>query len=223
MVALLIPGPLRMTLPPDMAQLLLFLLSAGLAMCVVVAFSMLIYTSAFYTLSASGVRIVAAVIVIFWRGLPYRCRFFRTLCARGGVDAIRRDAEYAAAYLFRQHRGCGRAAGNRAANRLADRAVALGRLWMRRAAQARRRARRINDEAVLEVPADPHQKPDAVQGFVFPADAGQFSGIVFYAAGHLVYDEPVSHGGGVHVSRGPDRVRGGADGVRGRADVRALV
>ena len=84
LVALLIPGPLRMTLPPDMAQLLLFLLSAGLAMCVVVAFSMLIYISAFYTLSASGVRIVAAVDRGFSGGAlrAYRCRFFRTLCAR---------------------------------------------------------------------------------------------------------------------------------------------
>ena len=68
LVAFLIPGPLRMTLPPDAAQFLLFLISTVLALFVVVAFSMLIYISAFYTVSAVGMRVMAAVLVDFLAG-----------------------------------------------------------------------------------------------------------------------------------------------------------
>jgi ABC-2 type transport system permease protein len=76
LVAFCIPGPLRMTLPPDYAQFLLFLLSSGLALGVVVAFSMLVYISAFYTLSASGMRIIAAVTVDFLAGAVIPLPFF---------------------------------------------------------------------------------------------------------------------------------------------------
>jgi len=76
LVAFLIPGPLRMTLPPDAGQFLLFLLSSGLALLVVVAFSMLIYISAFYTLSPAGVRLIAAVVVDFLAGATVPLPFF---------------------------------------------------------------------------------------------------------------------------------------------------
>jgi len=75
-VAFVIPGPLRMTLPPDAGQFLLFLLSALLALGVVVAFSMLIYISTFYTLSAVGARVVAAVVVDFLAGGTVPLPFF---------------------------------------------------------------------------------------------------------------------------------------------------
>lgn len=76
LVALFIPGPLRMTLPPDAAQFLLFLLSTLLSLGVVVAFSMLVYTSAFYTLSAVGMRVMAAVLVDFLAGAIVPLPFF---------------------------------------------------------------------------------------------------------------------------------------------------
>jgi ABC-2 type transport system permease protein len=76
LVAFLIPGPLRMTLPPDVGQFALFLLSAGLALGVVVAFSMLVYISAFFTLSAIGVRRIAAVTVDFLAGAIVPLPFF---------------------------------------------------------------------------------------------------------------------------------------------------
>ena len=75
-VALVIPGPLRMTLPPSFLQFLLFLLSAVLSLGVVVAFSMLIYVSAFYTLSAVGARVMMAVLVDFLAGGVVPLPFF---------------------------------------------------------------------------------------------------------------------------------------------------
>ncbi len=83
MVALLIPGPLRMTLPPSAGHFTLFLLSTLLSLGVVVAFSMLIYISAFYTLSAVGMRVMAAVLVDFLAGgvvpLPFFPPVLRTI------------------------------------------------------------------------------------------------------------------------------------------------
>ncbi len=83
LVALLIPGPLRMTLPPNAGQFTLFLLSTLLSLGVVVAFSMLIYISAFCTLSAVGMRVMAAVLVDFLAGgvvpLPFFPPVLRTI------------------------------------------------------------------------------------------------------------------------------------------------
>ncbi|HPJ03575.1 MAG TPA: ABC transporter permease [Candidatus Limiplasma sp.] len=83
LVAFLIPGPLRMTLPPDAGQFVLFLVSTVLALFVVVAFSMLIYISAFYTVSAVGMRVMAAVLVDFLAGgivpLPFFPPFLRSI------------------------------------------------------------------------------------------------------------------------------------------------
>ncbi|MBN1777315.1 MAG: ABC transporter permease [Clostridiales bacterium] len=76
LVAFIIPGPLRMTLPPDAGQFLLFLLSAVLSLGVVVAFSMLVYISTFYTLSAVGMRVMAAVVVDFLAGGTVPLPFF---------------------------------------------------------------------------------------------------------------------------------------------------
>jgi ABC-2 type transport system permease protein len=75
-VAFLIPGPLRMTLPPNALQLGLFLLSAVLAMLVVVAFSMLIYISAFFTISSIGIRRISAAAVDFLAGAVIPLPFF---------------------------------------------------------------------------------------------------------------------------------------------------
>ncbi len=82
-VALIIPAPLRMSLPPSLEQFLLFLISLLLSLGVVVAFSMLIYITTFFTLSSTGVRIVAAVLADFMAGgiipLPFFPQGFRKI------------------------------------------------------------------------------------------------------------------------------------------------
>ena len=82
-VAYIIPEPYRMSLPPNIQQFALFILSLTLSLGVVVAFSMLIYISLFYTLSASGVRFIIAVLADFMAGsiipLPFFPEPFRTV------------------------------------------------------------------------------------------------------------------------------------------------
>ena len=79
------PGkPARpMSLPESSGQFLLFLVSAVCSLGVVVSFSMLIYISTFYTLSSTGVRIIAAVLADFLAGaiipLPFFPQPFRAI------------------------------------------------------------------------------------------------------------------------------------------------
>jgi ABC-2 type transport system permease protein len=75
-IAFIVPEPYRMTLPPNAAHLLLFLLSTLLALCVVVAFSMLLYISLFYTLSPMGMRIISASVSDFFAGAIVPLPFF---------------------------------------------------------------------------------------------------------------------------------------------------
>jgi len=75
-VAFMLPEPFRLTLPPNMIQFFLFLLSAVLALGVVVAFSMLIYIATFYTMSPIGVRIISAVVADFMAGQIVPLPFF---------------------------------------------------------------------------------------------------------------------------------------------------
>jgi ABC-2 type transport system permease protein len=82
-VAFLVPQPLRMSPPPDGLSFVLFLISAFCSLCVVVAFSMLVYISTFYTLSPVGVRIISAVLADFLAGaivpLPFFPQPFRSI------------------------------------------------------------------------------------------------------------------------------------------------
>jgi ABC-2 type transport system permease protein len=75
-VAFIVPEPYRMSLPPNVGQLFLFLLSAALSLGVVVSFSMLMYISLFYTLSPMGVRIIVAVLSDFLAGATIPLPFF---------------------------------------------------------------------------------------------------------------------------------------------------
>jgi len=75
-VAFILPPPLGMSLPSDPANVFLFLLSATLSLGVVVAFSMLIYISTFYTFEPRGVRIVAAAAADFLAGASVPIPFF---------------------------------------------------------------------------------------------------------------------------------------------------
>jgi len=75
-VAFLLPEPYKMTLPGDVYQFVLFLFSTILGLGVVVAFSMFIYISIFYTLSSIGVRLVASVLADFFAGAIIPLPFF---------------------------------------------------------------------------------------------------------------------------------------------------
>ncbi len=67
-IALIMPEPYRMALPPDVGMFLLFLLSTVLALFVVVAFAMLMYISLFYTLSQRGIKIIVTAFTSFLSG-----------------------------------------------------------------------------------------------------------------------------------------------------------
>jgi ABC-2 type transport system permease protein len=76
LVALIMPEPYRMSLPLDQGQFLLFLLSTVLALCVVVAFAMLMYISLFYVLSQRGIRIIVTAFTTFLSGGVIPLPFF---------------------------------------------------------------------------------------------------------------------------------------------------
>lgn len=76
LVAFLLPAPWRMSLPPSAAQLGLFLMSMLLAFGVVLAYSMLIYISLFYTLSPTGIRAIASLAAEFLSGMYIPLPFF---------------------------------------------------------------------------------------------------------------------------------------------------
>lgn len=57
-VAFILPEPFRMTLPPDLFQLLMFFISMPVALCAVTVYCLIDYMSAFYTLSRYNVIFV---------------------------------------------------------------------------------------------------------------------------------------------------------------------
>ncbi|MDR0272700.1 MAG: ABC transporter permease [Clostridiales bacterium] len=67
-VALILPAPYRLVPVIDFGVFALFLISAALSLGVVIAFSMLVYISAFYTINSLGIRIVASVASDFLAG-----------------------------------------------------------------------------------------------------------------------------------------------------------
>lgn len=85
LVAFAVPAPFKMSLPANALQFILFIISSALGLCVVVAFSMLVYITTFYTLSPLGVRIMAAVLSDFLAGAVIPLPFF--------PDGIRQAAE----------------------------------------------------------------------------------------------------------------------------------
>lgn len=76
LVAFIMPEPYRMSLPLAMGQFLLFLLSTVLALCVVVAFAMLIYISLFYMLYQRGIKIIVTALTTFLSGGVIPLPFF---------------------------------------------------------------------------------------------------------------------------------------------------
>lgn len=69
LIAWFLPAPYRMMPPPDMASLVLFIISLVLGLFVVVALSMLIYISVFYTMSPVGSLLMFSVAGEFMAGM----------------------------------------------------------------------------------------------------------------------------------------------------------
>ena len=67
-VTAFLPAPYHISLPDDPVVFPLFALSLVLGFIVVIAFSMLVYISAFYTLDVSGTRIIVAMVAEFCSG-----------------------------------------------------------------------------------------------------------------------------------------------------------
>lgn len=76
LVAALLPYPYGVALPTSFFSGVLFLISIVLGFLVLVSFSMLIYISAFYTLSPMGIRILATSVIEFFAGAVIPLAFF---------------------------------------------------------------------------------------------------------------------------------------------------
>ena len=76
LVAALLPDPFGLRLPVSWSAALLFPLSMALGFLVMVAFTMLVYISAFYTISPNGVRILVTSVLEFLTGGVLPIPFF---------------------------------------------------------------------------------------------------------------------------------------------------
>lgn len=76
LAAVFLPAPFHLTLPPDCLSGILFLVSVTLGFLVLISFSMLIYISAFYTISSIGIRILATSVIEFFAGAIIPIPFF---------------------------------------------------------------------------------------------------------------------------------------------------
>lgn len=77
-VVFFLPAPYNLSLPPDMFQLVMFLLSSVFALGVTVSFTMLMYVSMFYTTSFRGVRVMLIAATAFFTGAVIPFPFFPT-------------------------------------------------------------------------------------------------------------------------------------------------
>jgi ABC-2 type transport system permease protein len=68
-VAVLLPSPYNFTLPPSLLTFLLFTITLILGLILIVAISMLIYISIFYTMSGAGSLLIFGVFGEFFSGL----------------------------------------------------------------------------------------------------------------------------------------------------------
>ena len=75
-VAFVLPPAFRITAPASVVQFLAFALSLALSLGVVVAFTMVIYVSAFYTINSQGTRTMAAIGGEFLAGAIIPIPFF---------------------------------------------------------------------------------------------------------------------------------------------------
>ena len=148
----LLPAPFNITLPPDWRSGVLFLVSVTLGFLVLISFSMLIYISAFYTMSPMGVRILATSVIEFFAGGVIPIPFF--------PEALQ-PIMYALPFASMQNTPfliyTGHISGFEALQSIALQLVWLaalmivGRFLMRRALKKSDCSRRLSDEAVFQV------------------------------------------------------------------------
>lgn len=75
-VTIFLPKPFNISLPSTSLSGVLFILSIVIGFLVLIAFSMLIYISVFYTVSAMGIRVLATSIIEFFAGAIIPIPFF---------------------------------------------------------------------------------------------------------------------------------------------------
>ena len=75
-LAFILPAPFRLSLPSSGLQFLEFLVSLVLALCLVVAFAMLMFISLFYTIAQRGIKIIVTALVSFLSGGMIPLTFF---------------------------------------------------------------------------------------------------------------------------------------------------
>jgi ABC-2 type transport system permease protein len=75
-IASLLPQPYRLSLPPDIAQFMLFVPALFLSTSVTVAVSMFLYISMFYTISMYGLRTMMGAVTDFLSGAVVPLVFF---------------------------------------------------------------------------------------------------------------------------------------------------
>ncbi len=76
LVVACLPAPYGIRLPADLAAFGMFILSMLLGFLVLVAFNMLVYISAFYTISPMGIRILVTSVLEFLSGAVIPIPFF---------------------------------------------------------------------------------------------------------------------------------------------------
>lgn len=76
LIAMFIPEPYNLKLPYNYSTCLIFILSLFLSLGVVVAFNMYMYITSFYTISATGVRMIAGIMSDFLMGAMIPLPFF---------------------------------------------------------------------------------------------------------------------------------------------------
>ena len=76
LVAVFLPQPYGITMPAGVGAAVGFLISMVLGFLVLIAFSMLIYISAFYTVSPTGMRILSSSLTEFFAGAVIPIPFF---------------------------------------------------------------------------------------------------------------------------------------------------
>ena len=76
LVAAFLPQPYGISLPPDASSFFLFLISMALGSVLMVGISMLVYISAFYTISSMGIRILAISLIELLAGALIPLPFF---------------------------------------------------------------------------------------------------------------------------------------------------
>ncbi|MFY1069254.1 ABC transporter permease [Enterococcus sp. AD013-P3] len=75
-IAFVLPAPFRLVLPANLFQLGMFCVAMTLTLGVVIAISMLVYVSTFYTINSVGVRLVMASFADFFSGAVIPLPFF---------------------------------------------------------------------------------------------------------------------------------------------------